>query len=101
MARTKLDRKVNKVVRDLNKSLAADVFGNRFEVRQIRKTRGEYDWQYYQYELVDNLEPERNQIISWMSGFEITTFGHLAVYINDFIIRSDFWKLYKANQENN
>ena len=49
MAKTKEDKRINKVVRNINKALAQDVFGNRFWIRQVRKTKGEDGLQYYLY----------------------------------------------------
>ena len=101
MAKTKLDRKVNKVARDLNKSLAADVFGSRFQVRQKQKTRSVFDgWQYYLYELVDNEHPARNKTLRWFSGYCITTFSALHIEMNNFIITSDFWQKYRNEKKN-
>ena len=61
MSKTKIDKKVNKKVRNFNKSLKEDVFNGRFWVRQYQKTK--YDGlHYYLYELIDNLEPERNRV---------------------------------------
>lgn len=90
----KICRKVNRRARQLNKQLAQDVFGNRFWVRQVQK-QYKNDIHYFQYELVDNLQPERNRLISrWFSEFSLITFNDLWIEMNDFIITSDFWKTY-------
>ena len=95
--KTKVDKKVNKIARKLNKQLAADIFGNRFWVKQISKARIE-GISYYLYELRDRLEPERNVILKWENEFELTTFNHLAFEMNNFIIESDFWKNYHKEE---
>ena len=73
MGKTKMDKKVNRVARQLNRQLTEDVYGSRFQIRQIQKTKGLDNWPYYLYELVDNEQPERNKIIPWTSGFSISS----------------------------
>lgn len=92
--KTKADKKVNKIARKLNKQLAADVFGDRFWVRQAAKARIE-GVSYYLYELRDRLEPERNVTLEWENEFGLMTFDHLALKMNTFIVESDFWSLYR------
>ena len=92
--KTKMDKKVNKVARKLNKQLKEDVFGDRFWVRQYQKIKAD-GIEYYLYELCDRLQPERNQIVPWETGFSLTKFHHLHLAMNDFIINSDWWKNYK------
>lgn len=99
MGKTKMDKKVNRVARQLNRQLTEDVYGSRFQIRQIQKTKGLDNWPYYLYELVDNEQPERNKIIPWTSGFSITTFRPLHMEMNDFIVKSDFWKKYHEQKE--
>ena len=90
----KICRKVNRRARQLNKQLAQDVFGNRFWVRQVQK-QYKNDIHYFQYELRDRLQPERNRLVSgWLSEFALITFNDLWLEMNDFIITSDFWKTY-------
>lgn len=89
----KICRKVNRRARQLNKQLAQDVFGNRFWVRQVQK-QYKNDIHYFQYELVDNLQPERNRLLHWLTEFSLITFNDLWMEMNDFIITSDFWKTY-------
>ena len=86
----KICRKVNRRARQLNKQLAQDVFGNRFWVRQVQK-QYKNDIHYFQYELVDNLQPERNRLLHWLTEFSLITFNDLWIEMNDFIITSDFW----------
>jgi len=100
MAKTKMDKKVNAVARKLNKQLAADVFGTRFQIKQIQKARSYSGWEYYLYELVDVDQPERNKIIPWQSGFSIINFSPLHMEMNNFIIQSDFWKKYRNTSKN-
>ena len=89
----KICRKVNRRARQLNKQLAQDVFGNRFWVRQVQK-QYKNDIHYFQYELIDNLQPERNRLLHWLTEFSLITFNDLWIEMNDFIITSDFWKTY-------
>lgn len=90
----KICRKVNRRARQLNKQLAQDVFGNRFWVRQVQK-QYQNDIHYFQYELRDRNQPERNRLIPrWFSEFSLITFNDLWIEMNDFIITSDFWKTY-------
>ena len=89
----KICRKVNRRARQLNKQLAQDVFGNRFWVRQVQK-QYKNDIHYFQYELIDNLQPERNKLLHWLTEFSLITFNDLWIEMNDFIITSDFWKTY-------
>ena len=89
----KICRKVNRRARQLNKQLAEDVFGNRFWVRQVQK-QCKNGIHYFQYELRDRLQPERNKLLYWLSEFSLVTFNDLWLEMNDFIITSDFWKTY-------
>lgn len=100
MGKTKADKKVNTLVKKLNKQLQQDVFKDRFEIRQYRKTgRGKNSISYYLYQLIDNEQPERNKIVpNWLSEFQILWFHHLSEYINNFIIESDFWAKYTKSE---
>lgn len=90
--KTKVDKKINRLVKKINKDLAADVFGNRFWLRQYRKTKTNDGFQYYLYELCDREQPERNQLIpEWIWGEGIFTASNLYLPLNDFIVSSDFW----------
>ncbi len=94
MGKTKTDKKINKVVKWINKSLKKDVFGDRFWIKQVRKSR-EDGMEYYLYELKDRVDPSRDRLIhGWLSGFEISTFRKLDMEMNDFIVSSNFWELY-------
>ena len=99
MAKTKVDRKVNRLVKKINKNLAADVFGDRFWIRQIQKARNEDGMQYYLYEMKDRLEPNRDSIVKegWMWGEDFFLVAHFYEAINDFIVRSDFWHNYNGS----
>lgn len=95
--KTKADKKVNKIAKQLNKSIAADVFGNRFWARQVKKERID-GISFYLYELVDRLQPERNRVVYWESEFALIKFHHLDIAMNNFIIESDFWSKYKKGE---
>ena len=97
MSKTKMDRKVNRAARSLNRQLEQDVFGKRFWARQRTKIKVD-GIEHYQYELIDHLEPERNQILPWETGFALTNFHTLSIAMNKFIVESDFWELFKQNE---
>jgi hypothetical protein len=94
MAKNKTDKRINKIVKQINRELKQDVFGDRFWLKQIRKTRVD-GLNYYLYELKDRQEPNRDSYTkSWIWGesqFVISSFNES---INDFIVRSDFWAKY-------
>ena len=93
--KTKRDKKVNQVVRKLNKQLRKDVFGDRFYVRQVRKT-GCIDcpsYHYYLYEFVDTKCPERNRM-EWVSESCVLISMKVHSIMNEFIISSDFWSTF-------
>lgn len=87
------DRKVNRNVKKLNRELKNDVFGTRFEARQLKKSYKD-GIRYYLYELRDNLQPERNKIVGWENAFALYTFNKIWTEMNDFIVTSDFWSTY-------
>ena len=93
MSKTLIDKKVNRVIKKLNKQIKQDVFGNRFEARQLQKSRLN-GVTYYMYQLIDNEQPERNTVIPWETGFAITTFHKIEMEMNNFIVNSDFWSKY-------
>lgn len=97
MAKTKTDIKVNKAVKKFNKTLKADVFDGRFWVRQYQKTK--YNGvSYYLYELIDNLEPERNYLIrGWINGKSPFFMSEIYEAMNDFIVKSDFWSIFYSD----
>lgn len=87
-------KRVNRRIRQLNKQLKEDVFGNRFELRQVKKAFGD-GIELFLYEMRDNLQPERNCYCSqWYSAFDICKFNNIDIDINNFIVKSDFWKTY-------
>lgn len=96
MSKTKIDRKVNKIVKAMNENLKADVFKDRFWFKQIQKAKNSCGMEYYLYELRDRLEPNRNSIISegWMWGESPFFENHLWEAMNDFIVKSSFWSIY-------
>lgn len=96
MSKTSMDKKVNNFIKNFNKSLRKDVFGNRFELRQRRKARTSWGMEFYLYELIDNEQPERNKVAQyWESGFSILNMGPLFMAMNNFIVSSDFWEKYR------
>ena len=98
MSKTKTDKKVNKKVREFNKSLKEDVFENRFWVRQYQKAQLD-GVNYYLYELIDELEPNRNRIIrEWIRGESDFFMHRIFEEMNDFIIKSDFWELWRKEK---
>jgi hypothetical protein len=94
MAKTKVDKKMNRIVKSINKDLEQDVFKNRFWIRQVKKDRDEVGSQYYLYEMKDRLEPERDSYMSWLWGGSTFVKADFFEAINDFIIKSDFWSIY-------
>ena len=52
-----------------------------------------------QYEYIDKECPARNYLSKgWKSEFSILTFNDLWIEMNEFIINSNFWTKYRANQ---
>ena len=94
MSKTLETKKVNKCIKKLNKQLQKDVFKDRFYCWQIKKSLKEgIEW--FQFKLTDKKQPERNYITKWFSAFEICEFAKLYLEMNDFIIDSNFWSIYK------
>lgn len=92
MKKGKDAKAVNRVAKRLNRSLERDVFGNRFAVRQVRKSRS-CGMEWFLYEMIDREEPRRNRIVhGWLNVFDAER--RLFTEINDFIVRSDFWAKY-------
>lgn len=97
MAKSAYERKANRNVRAQNRELQKDVFGTRFFIRQIQKARAD-GILYFRYRLEDNLMPERNYETKWYNEFEIGMGApnKLLKELNNFIITSNFWTLYRA-----
>lgn len=95
MSKTKVDRKINKIVRIINRNLKEDVFGDRFWIRQVKKQKSD-GMQYYLYEMIDRKHPERNSLVShgWLWGESFFLSADFYEAINDFIVRSSFWAEY-------
>lgn len=95
--KNKDDKRVNESARRMNKIIRADVYGDRFEVRQVEKTRATdcHEIHYYRYLLIDDEQPERNRVTKAYNVFEICNSNKLWIEMNDFITSSDFWKKYK------
>ena len=97
--KTLMDKKVNRAVKNLNRSLKQDIFGTRFELRQYRKQKGRDGIEYYMYQMIDNEQPDRNTLVNgWETGYAIINFSPLWIAMNDFIIKSDFWTKYNATK---
>lgn len=97
--KTKWEKKLNNKVKNLNRKLEKDVFGNRFWLKQVRKSKGTDGIFYFMYELRDRVQPERNKLINgWFTEYSIFNFSELVGAMNDFIITSDFWENYKKNK---
>ena len=97
MSKTKTDKRVNRVVKCINKELREDVFKDRFSLHQLKKARGIDNMQYYLYEMRDRLEPERNYIIPWVWGDSCFLKTDLLEELNNFIAYSNFWAIYHNN----
>lgn len=95
--KTKYDKKVNSIVKKLNKKLQKDVFQNRFSIRQLEKRGVDFCHNYhiYLYEFLDEKYPERN-IQEWFTEAEIIVGYKIHIKINDFIIHSDFWDTFDS-----
>lgn len=93
--KSKNAKRVNKKIRQINKQLKEDVFGNRFELRQVAKQFSD-GIEIFLYEMIDNLQPERTCYCSqWYSAFDICNFNNIDIDINNFIVKSNFWATYK------
>ena len=99
MGKYKEDKRVNKIVKKINRDLKKDVFGDRFWLRQIKKQRVD-GLDYYLYEMKDRKDPRRDTPIrGWLWGGSQFLIGEFYEAINDFIIRSDFWSIYHNDPE--
>lgn len=98
MSKTLADKKVNHLIKSVNRDLYNDVFKDRFWVRQYQKAKVD-GISYYLFELCDRLQPERNEVIrGWFNEYEVMSYKFWDA-LNNFIIYSDFWKLYWAKKE--
>ena len=94
MSKTKTDKRVNRCIKQLNKQLREDVFGDRFYARQYQKAYVD-GLSYYLYELIDREQPERNRLIRhWLWSGEIIHSKKVHLEMNDFIVTSNFWEKY-------
>lgn len=98
--KTNADKRVNRAIKKLNRQLKKDVFGDRFELKMISKNGSPWCRSYHWYKIIlkDNKKPERNEPIC-LSETEILVGSALYREINDFIIYSDFWPEYWANNK--
>lgn len=93
--KSKSDKKVNRLVKSLNRQIHTDVFGDRFSVLQVSKT-GYYDchdYHIYLYRFIDKKQPERNFEKLFSEG-EILIQKALYIDMNEFIVSSDFWNTF-------
>lgn len=86
--KTKADRKVNRIIKKLNKQVREDVFGNRFYAHQLQKARLD-GVSYYLYEFVDS-ENKDATLVKWFNEFEMVRFYEPWRLMNDLIVESDF-----------
>ena len=95
-------KRLNCEVRKFNKLLSDDVFGDRFWIRQLKKERFQGIW-YYMFELRDREQPERNKICPFWCVDCCVRFAinELAKEMNNFIVSSDFWNKYNAENDEN
>ena len=91
--KTKTDKKVNRIIKNINRQVARDVFGSRFYIHQLSKTRIE-GISYYLYEFIDRENPNATKT-RLFNEFELLTFNDAWIEMNDLIIKSDFWTKYK------
>ena len=93
MKKSKDAKALNRLVKKINRDLIADVFNDRFWVRQCQKARVN-DIDYFLYELKDRKDPSRDLVISkWITIYDAARI--LYEELNNFIISSNFWETYK------
>lgn len=108
-SKKKMGRRARNVVRDCNKSMRKDVFGDRFTVvlvdKEIRPFYDNSGWYgAFCVEFRDAEAPERNHR-EWYSYYEMVNNGmfgggkSLDKDLNDFIVQSDFWTKYAQKEE--
>lgn len=93
--KSKSDKKVNRLVKSLNRQIRNDVFGDRFSLLQVFKT-GKYDCHDYHvflYRFIDKKHPDRN-FEKYFDEGEILIQKKLYIEMNEFIILSDFWNTF-------
>ena len=93
MSKTLEAKKVNRIIKKINRDLQKDVYGDRFYCWQIQKSFGD-GIEYFRFKLTDKEQPERDYITYWFDTFEICKSNKMFWEINDFIIKSDFWSKY-------
>lgn len=101
MKKSKEAKAINQVVRRINKQIAADVFGNRFYIRQVMKARGADTCEYFLYELIDREDSSRNRLFKrWICSYTDKRLmsSEVAIEMNNFIIESDFWTKYRNKE---
>lgn len=90
--KTNDDKRVNQMMRLLNRQLHRDVFESRFSAHMLKKMgyRNCHEIHYYQFELRDSDQPERNEMV-FLNQFEVLFSMKLHNAMNDFIVHSNFW----------
>lgn len=107
-SKRKMSRRARNAVRDCNKHMRKDVFGDRFTVvlvdKQIRPFYDNSGWYgTFCVEFRDAEAPERNHR-EWYSYYGMVNNGmfgggkFLDKDLNDFIVQSDFWTKYYAQK---
>ena len=95
MSKTLEAKKVNRMIKKLNRSLQKDVYGDRFYCWQIQKSFAD-GIELFRFKLTDKEQPERNCETRWFNIYEVE--WKVWNEMNDFIVFSDFWKKYRENK---
>lgn len=93
--KTNADKKVGRIMRNLNRQLQRDCFRDRFSVRMVSK-HGYVDIHeihYYKFEFIDKKCPERNFEVIYDQG-DVIWRARLHYEMNKFIVESDFWSTF-------
>lgn len=107
-AKDKIRRRVRATVRHINRNLRKDVFGDRFWIeiieQHIRPWSDNSGWDaHFRIAFHDRENPERDYDY-WFDPHSIIYSGlfaggrHMDDDLNNFIVNSDFWKKYRASQ---
>ena len=96
--KTKIDKKMNQIVKQINKKMFNDVFKNCFYFQQVSKKRID-NKQYYLYKICDNIQTEREAYLEWITPNSCLIFSAFYELANDFIVKSDFWARYFNNSK--
>ncbi|MDO4501383.1 MAG: hypothetical protein Q4B60_08970 [Erysipelotrichaceae bacterium] len=99
----KSQRRVNHVVRSLNKHIKEDCFAGRFIVLQTGRKDFHWDDDYYssnyEFHFMDLEQPERS-FKKWFPGDSLWSLRHnIYEHMNNLIVESDFWNKWHHDQE--